>query len=338
MKLSNLRYPAFILFASILFSACTLRIGSSTKASGAPAPTTVPLSETAQPSQASGLVPPKNPVTLPMGFAIGVFSDQLDGPRMLALSPDEQLYAAERGANRVVRLPDRDGNGRADGVEVVADRLDAPSSLAFYKDGSLYVAETTQVVRLSEPDGQGVFSRREVIIGDLPEGGHSTRTVLFSPDFEWLFVSIGSSCNVCEEKDSRRAAIMRYRPDGSEGEVFARGLRNAVGITFRPGTQELWATNNGRDMLGDDLPPETVYQVQEDTDYGWPRCHSGRIPDPEFGGSQACRGVGAPAVEMQAHSAPLGLTFYSGQAFPEEYAEIYSWPSMAPGTECTYRV
>lgn len=319
--LSKLRYPAFFLLTNIFISACTLRIGSSTKVSDAPAPTTLPIAETAQASLPGGLVPPENPVILPAGFAIGVFTDQLDGPRMLALSPDGQLYAAERGANRVVRLPDRDGDGRADGVEVVADRLDGPSSLAFFQDGSLYVGETTQVLRLSEPDGQGVFGRREVIISDLPEGGHSTRTVLFSPDFEWLFVSIGSSCNVCEEEDSRRAAIMRYRPDGSEGEVFARGLRNAVGITFRPGTQELWATNNGRDMLGEDLPPETVYLVQEGADYGWPRCHAGRIPDPEFGGSQACQGVGTPVVEMQAHSAPLGLAFYVGEIFPEEYRD-----------------
>jgi glucose/arabinose dehydrogenase len=164
-----------------------------------------------------------------------------------------------------------------------------------------------------------VFQERQVIIDGLPSGGHSTRTVLFSPDWSTLFVSVGSSCNVCDEEDSRRAAIVRYNPDGSQEEIYAYGLRNAVGITFRPGTDELWATNNGRDMLGDDLPPETIYLVQEGKDYGWPRCHSGRIVDPEFGSPDACQGVEPPMIEMQAHSAPLGLEFYSGTQFPSAY-------------------
>jgi glucose/arabinose dehydrogenase len=112
---------------------------------------------------------------------------------------------------------------------------------------------------------------------------------------------------------------MRYNPDGSGGELFARGLRNAVGITFRPGTDELWATNNGRDLLGDDLPPDTIQRVKAGQDYGWPRCHAGRIPDPDFGGPAACNNVDQPAVELQAHSAPLGLTFYSGDQFPAAY-------------------
>jgi glucose/arabinose dehydrogenase len=159
----------------------------------------------------------------------------------------------------------------------------------------------------------------EVVIDDLPSGGHNTRTVLFSPDWRWLYVSIGSSCNVCIEEDPRRAAIMRYTPDGGDEIIFAKGLRNAVGITFRPETGELWATNNGRDWLGDNEPPETVYHVQQGDDAGWPRCHAGRIVDPDFGESGACRGVSAPEIEMQAHSAPLGLTFYTGQQFPEAY-------------------
>jgi glucose/arabinose dehydrogenase len=238
----------------------------------------------------------------------------------MVVGPDGQLYVAERGAGRIVRLPDTDQDGQADEAQVVAEGLEQPSSLAFFQDGSLYVAETTRILRFSSPDSQDVFQESEVIVDGLPEGSHSTRTVLFSPDFVWMFVSVGSSCNVCVEEDERRAAILRFSPDGSGGQVYARGLRNAVGITFRPGTGELWATNNGRDLMGDDLPPETVYQVQEGQDYGWPRCHAGRIPDPEFGqGAGACQNVPAPAVEMQAHSAPLGLEFYDGEQFPEEY-------------------
>ena len=265
------------------------------------------------------VVPPQEAISLPRGFGISVFFQGLSDPRMMALGPDGALYVAERGAGRIVRLPDRDGDGVTDEVEVVARGLRAPSSIAFYVDGSLYVGETTRILRLSDPDGDGVFQEQEVVIGGLPSGGHSTRTVLFSPDGEYLYVSIGSSCNVCVESDERRAAIMRYNPDGSDGEVYARGLRNAVGITFRPGTSDLWATNNGRDRLGDDLPPETIYKVNEGEDAGWPRCHAGRIVDPDLGEPGDCEGVAAPLVEMQAHSAPLGLTFYTGEQFPEEY-------------------
>ena len=238
---------------------------------------------------------------------------------MMTLGPDGYLHVAERGAGRIVRLPDRDGDGVADDVEVVAEGLRAPSSIAFYRDGSLYVGETTRVLCLSGLDEDGVFQERETVVDGLPDGGHSTRTVLFSPDWVSLFVSVGSSCNVCLERDERRAAIVHYNPDGSGEEIHARGLRNAVGITFRPGTEELWATNNGRDWLGDDLPPETIYAVHQGDDAGWPRCHAGRIVDPGYGEPASCEGVAAPAVEMQAHSAPLGLTFYTGPQFPEGY-------------------
>lgn len=303
----------------LFLAACTLRIGSATRSSDAPAPTTVPLAATAAPLPSATIVPPEHPIALPLGFAISVFVEGLDNPRMLAIGPDGVLYVAERGGKRILRLPDLDGNGLADSKQVVAQGLNAPSSLAFYQDGSLYVAETRRILHLSNPDAQGIFQKQAVIVADLPTGGHSTRTVLFSPDNSTLFVSIGSSCNVCIEEDQRRAAIMAYNPDGSNGRLYARGLRNAVGITFRPGTNELWATNNGRDMLGDDLPPETIDIVHQGDDFGWPRCHSGRIIDPDFGDSQSCQGVKAPVVEMQAHSAPLGLAFYTGSQFPEVY-------------------
>lgn len=320
--MSMRQIPALIWFYALLaclITSCTLRIGWPSRMSNAPAPTDIPLIKTAEPEAAPDPAPPAHPIALPPGFVISVFAQGLDNPRMMTLGPDNQLYVAERGAGRVVRLPDLDGDGLADQIQVVAEELQAPSSLAFYQDGSLYVTETTRVLRFSEPDQQGVFQQREIVIDGLPAGHHSTRTLLFSPDYAQLFVSIGSSCNVCIEEDERRATIMRYNPDGTGGQVYARGLRNAVGIAFRPGTQELWATNNGRDLLGDDLPPETIYSVQEGGDYGWPRCHAARIIDPDFGGANACEGVLPPLVEMQAHSAPLGLEFYSGSQFPAEY-------------------
>jgi glucose/arabinose dehydrogenase len=312
--------PVLASLLVIFLVACTLRIGSRTRLPDAPAPTTLPLEATAAPGGDAVITPTENPIALPSGFAISVFAQGLDYPRMLAIGPDGSLYVAERGAGRVLRLPDEDGDGDLDAQQVVAQGLNAPSSLAFYQDGSLYVAETRRVLRLSQPDAQVIFQKQDVILDGLPSGGHNTRTVLFSPDFSTLFVSIGSSCNVCIEEDARRAAIMAYNPDGSQARLYAGGLRNAVGITFRPGTDELWATNNGRDLLGDDLPPETINLVQQGDDFGWPRCHAGRITDPEFVGSQGCQGVKDPLVEMQAHSAPLGLTFYSGSQFPEDYS------------------
>jgi glucose/arabinose dehydrogenase len=135
-----------------------------------------------------------------------------------------------------------------------------------------------------------------------------------------MVLSIGSTCNVCQEEDPRRAAIVVYDGPGGTGEgIFAKGLRNAVGLALHPGTGDLWATNNGRDLMGDDIPPETVYIVREGGDYGWPRCHSGDVPDPEYGGPGACDDVVQPVVQMQAHSAPLGLVFYTGSAFPPDY-------------------
>jgi glucose/arabinose dehydrogenase len=305
------------IWLAIFLGACTLRIGSRDQLPDQPAPTTIPLAVTAEPVQS--LAPPQNPIALPPGFVISVYAQGLRNPRMLAIGPDGQLYVAERGANRIVRLPDVDGNGLADQVEIVADDLNSPSSLVFYQDGSLYVGLTDSIVRLNDLDTNGVFQQRETVIDSLPTQGHNTRTVLFSPDGSSMFVSIGSSCNVCDEDDPRRAAIVRYNPDGSGELVYASGLRNAVGITFRPGTDELWATNNGRDMLGDDQPPETIYRVNSGGDYGWPRCHAGRIVDPDFGADQACEGIEQPVVEIQAHSAPLGLTFYTGDRFPADY-------------------
>ncbi len=239
---------------------------------------------------------------------------------MMTIGPDGAVYVAERGANRIIRIPDRNADGVSDGIEVVADNLDAPSSLAFFREEALYVAESTRVIRLSIPDANGAYQERSTIINDLPDGGHSTRTLLFSADWSKLYVAIGSSCNVCNENDERRAAVMVYNPDGSDGQVYAKGLRNAVGITLRPGTDEIWASNNGRDLLGDDQPPETINVITASgQDFGWPRCHAGRIVDPEFGGATGCNNVSAPAVEMQAHSAPLGLSFAERNTFPDPF-------------------
>ncbi len=310
------------LMAAVVLSACSgLNIGAPTRLGDAPAPTTIPLQDpqTAASSQANP-APPLEPIALPAGFQISVYAAGLENPRMMEIGPGGQPYVAERGAGRIVRLPDRDGDGLADQSEVVVEGLSQPSSLAFGPGGALYVAETGRVLRYQPADEPGQFQGAEVVVDDLPTvGSHTTRTLLFSPDGATLYVSVGSSCDVCEEDDARRAAIVRYNPDGSGEQLFAVGLRNAVGITLRSGTDELWATNNGRDWLGDDLPPDTVHRVRAGDDHGWPRCHAARILDPQFGGPGACDDVVPPMVELQAHSAPLGLAFYDGDQFPPEY-------------------
>jgi glucose/arabinose dehydrogenase len=263
-------------------------------------------------------VPSVPGIQVPPGFRITIFASGLDAPRFMTYGPDGTLYVAEMGANRVVALVDRDHNGVAETLIVVADSLIAPSSLAFAPDGSLYVGETTRIARLVLDAATHRAINRSVMIDGLPSVHHTTRTVLFGPNGE-LYVSIGSSCDLCIERDERRATIMVYSADGKNGRVFARGLRNAVGLALHPLTGELWVTDNGSDLMGDNIPPDTVYIVRDGMDAGWPRCQSGRIVAPEFGGPGACDGVAQPAIELQAHSASLGLTFYTGTQFPSEY-------------------
>ena len=248
-------------------------------------------------------------IQLPEGLTISVFAEDLGEPRFMAFDDEGVLYVADRSGGRIVRLPDENGDGVADSAFAVLHNLNNPHSLAF-QDGYLYVAETNQVVRTRDADSDGTLDAPEPIIENLPTGGHWSRTIAFGPD-GMLYLSVGSSCNVCEEEEELRATISRYNPDGTGGEIIATGLRNAVGLAFSP-SGDLYSTNNGRDMLGDDLPPENIYRIEAGVDYGWPRCHSGDIVDPEFGSEGACDGVGQPVVKLQAHSAPLGLTFASG--------------------------
>ncbi len=280
-------------------------------------------------------------VELPDGFVASIYAEGLERPRFLTLSPDGTPLLAERGQSRVVALPDGDGDGVADRVVVVAEDLDRPSSLA-WRPGTdqLYVGETTRVTRLAM-DGLEVVGR-DVPIDDLPSlRAHYTTTVLFRGPDE-LFVSMGSSCNVCDERDARLATVARYDPDSGARSEFAMGLRNAVGLAVEPATGAVWATNNGRDLMGDDLPPETIYVLEDGLDAGWPRCHAGTVPDPDYGtGPNPCADVAMPVAVDTAHSAPLGMTFYEADpaaaaAFPEAYhgdlfvANHGSWNRTVP--------
>jgi glucose/arabinose dehydrogenase len=255
----------------------------------------------------------------PPGFHISVFAEDVDSARMLVFSPGGVLLVSESGEGKVVALPDSRHAGKAESIVTVLGGLNEPHGLAFY-EGKFYVAENDKLRRY-DWDERNLRASNPVKLADLPDGGgHSTRSIVFHNGK--MYVSAGSSCNVCVEKDARRAAVMEFNPDGSGQKIFAKGLRNAVGIALNPKTDTVWVTINGRDMLGDDVPPETIYDLgKEGGDGGWPYCYGDRVPDTKFAESAAdhCKNVLEPKVQMQAHSAPLGLAFYEGSNFPAEY-------------------
>lgn len=258
-----------------------------------------------------------NDIKLPENFRMNTYAEKLKGPRFMALSPDNVVFVTEIRSGNVIALADTDSNGATDKYLIKAKNLKYPNGIAFYKDW-MYVGERHQVVRFKYSGYKNDLGKKEVVIPNLPSGGHSTKSILFGRD-DKLYLSIGSSCNVCNEKDKRRAAIMQFNPDGSAGRMYAGGLRNSVGMTINPKSSKIWATDNGRDWLGDDLPPEEINIIKDGKNYGWPECYGKQIPDPEKGNHVFCKTTEPSAFDMQAHSAPLGLTFYTGSQFPKEY-------------------
>ncbi len=257
---------------------------------------------------------------VPPGFAIDVFANKVGSVRFMAVDPSGTLLVSEPSAGRVLALPDKNADGKADSVQTVVTGLDQPHGLAFH-EGGLYIAETSRVQRFAY-DPATMKATQPTVLARLPSGGgHWTRTVVFGPD-GLMYVSVGSSCNVCRESDKRRAAVLRFNADGSGETIFASGLRNAVGLAFHPTTGVLWATVNERDWRGDDVPPDYVTEIREGAVHGWPDCMTVRgrvITDTSFTKRATCDKVTPPTVEIQAHSAPIGLAFYTGTQFPEEY-------------------
>jgi glucose/arabinose dehydrogenase len=260
-------------------------------------------------------------LSAPTGFKVDYFAKNLGGVRFMAVAPDGAVYASQPGKGRVVRLPDANHDGVADSVIVVVSGLNQPHGLAFHK-GALYVANTDGVVRVAlGPDG--VATGAPVYVNHYAGGGgHWTRTIVFGADSA-MYVSVGSSCNVCVEKSSDRAAVLRFNEDGSGKRVYASGLRNAVGLAVNPQTGALWAAQNERDDLRpshENLPPEEINILQDGGDYGWPYCYGNRVPNPEYNDSARCARTIPPALELQAHSAPLGVTFLDrATMFPSDY-------------------
>jgi glucose/arabinose dehydrogenase len=279
-------------------------------------------------------------ITVPEGFRIRIFADNLAGkPRFMTIGPDGYLYISLMSAGQVVRLPDRNMDGQSDGVEIIASGINLPHGLEFY-NGYLYIASGDRVQRMQGPNPQGNFSALQLVTDNIPPPiGHSSRTIHFGPD-DKMYVSAGSTCNICEETDLRPATIMRFNPDGSipadnpfandadirKRPVYAWGLRNSVDFLWSP-LGDLWANHMGSDGLGDDLPPEEiVIPVQGNRSHGWPYCYTpgvgvvntsevrdDRLPLPN---GFNC-GDAVPAIfTAPAHSAPLGMEIASGTNFP----------------------
>ncbi|GIW04361.1 MAG: L-sorbosone dehydrogenase [Thermomicrobiales bacterium] len=269
---------------------------------------------------AGGMEAPGTTVMLPPGFQIELLATGLNDPRFMAFDPQGNLLVAGRGDDAIYRYEAGDDGKIPPSVAPPAPLitgLHAPSNVAFYQDGDtlyLYVGETDRVTRFPY-DPNGPVGEGEIVIPDLPTGGHSTRTVAFGPDGK-LYLAVGSSCNICVEEDERRAAVLRYNPDGSGYERFAWGLRNPVGLAFQPGTDLLWATVNERDHQGNEVPPDLVTIVVQGADYGWPYCQPPHGTPQEEGND--CSHVTPPTIGIQAHSAPLGLAFATSEALPKE--------------------
>ncbi len=260
-------------------------------------------------------------IELPPGFSLSVFAEGLPGVRFLRFTESGDLLASRPRAGEIVRLsPDRDGDGRSDGRAPVLEGLDRPHGLDLH-EGWLYVGETGAVsrVRFDAETGQATGAL-EILVPDLPAAGnHWTRTVRIGPD-GGLYVSVGSDCNVCIEEDPRRAAMLRFEADGSGAEIYASGLRNSAGFDWQPGTGALYATDNGRDLLGDDFPPCELNRVERGQHYGWPFVNGDGVTDPDFGEHpDRPAAVVSPAHGFRAHNAPLGMTFVRGSAVPAEY-------------------
>ena len=277
---------------------------------------------------------PIDRLKLPDGFKIEVYADSVDGARSMAMGDDGTLFVGTRNEKKIYAIQDRDRDFKADRVIELDTTLESPNGIA-YRNGSLYVADVSTLYRYDNIEANlDSVPERKVIYDDYPEAfHHGWKYIAFGPD-DKLYVPVGAPCNICDSTvvDKRFASITRMDPDGSNREIYAHGVRNTVGFTWHPETKEMYFTDNGRDMMGDDIPPCELNRVTEaGQHFGYPFCHGGTIKDPEFGDQRPCSDFVAPVQNLGAHVAPLGVKFYTGDMFPEEYkqyafiAEHGSW-------------
>src|SRR5438132_12769467 len=275
---------------------------------------------------------PLEKIKLPPGFTIAVYADNVPNARGMTLGKNGTLFVGSRSKGDVYAVVGKESSQRADKVYTLARGLNMPVGVA-YRNGSLYVSAVNRILRFDEIEQHLTEPPKPIVVTDRfpQETMHGWKFIAFGPDGK-LYVPVGAPCNICEPDPDRYALIGRMNPDGSGYEIVARGVRNSVGFDWDPKTHELWFTDNGRDWLGDNQPPDELnHAAKPGMHFGYPYCHGGTIPDPEYGGQHACREFTPPVVALGPHVASLGMRFYTGKMFPSEYqnqifiAEHGSW-------------
>jgi glucose/arabinose dehydrogenase len=276
-------------------------------------------------------------ITLPSGFRIAVYAGDVPGARQMAVGPAGIVFVGSRAEGKVYAVVDRDGDDRADQVHVVASGLNSPSGVAF-RDGALYVGAVNRVLRFRDVARDLARPPRPEVVSEAypSDAHHGWKFLAFGPDGK-LYVPVGAPCNVCTPPGPLHATITRLDLAGGRPEVVARGVRNSVGFDFDPATGDLWFTDNGRDWLGDDQPPDELNHLTKVGEhFGFPFCHGNGIRDPEHNAGRSCGEFTAPARELGPHVAAIGMRFYTGRMFPEKYrggifiAEHGSWNRSTP--------
>lgn len=314
----------------VVFITCLIAITASASSCGGKA--TKPISKT---QKAPVPIPPAGtnttglPLSLADGLSISTYASGLGDPRVIAWDPNGTMLVSVPANGQVVALPDKDNNGVADRVITVVGGLNNPHGIAFTqaRPGKIYIAEEDQVAVYNyDPTALKAINKKKII--DLPAGGeHITRTIMFlpPPKDSRLLISVGSSMNVGYESDWRRAKILVADADGGGLRSYASGLRNSVFMAVYPGTGQVWATEMGRDYLGDNLPPDEINIIEDGKDYGWPTCYGKNVHDTSFDTKTYPAGVDPSAgktpayIDIPAHSAPLGLDFFGGKGWPTGY-------------------
>ncbi len=275
-------------------------------------------------------------IMLPDNFKIELFADKIEMARSMALSPDGIIFIGSKNGN-VYALTDRDKNGKIEKKYIIAKKLDMPVGVD-YKDGSLYISSINKIIRLDQIESKLENPPEPVIVNDsFPSNKwHGWKFIKIGPDNK-IYVPVGAPCNICDSQDTRYSTIMRMNLDGKGLEIFASGIRNTVGFDWHPDTKELWFTENGRDMMGDDIPPDELNCApKKGMHFGFPYFHGKNIMDPKYGLSKNINNYIQPAIELGPHVASLGMRFYTGKMFPENYknqifiAEHGSWNRSTP--------
>jgi glucose/arabinose dehydrogenase len=284
---------------------------------------------------------PLDKIKLPKGFKIELYAD-IPNARSLALSPNGTLFVGNRSKDKVYAITDKNKDGKADKVFVIAKNMNTPCGVAF-KDGDLYVAEIDKIWKFENIEENLENPPKPILITDIypTDGHHGWKFIGFSPKGK-LYVPVGAPCNNCESKKPIYASITSINSDGSDFEIFAEGIRNSVGFDWHPKTGDLWFTNNGRDRMNDTTPADELnFAPKKGLHFGYPYCHAGDVKDPEFGDKRSCDEFVPPVQKLEAHTAALGMRFYTGNQFPNQYknqifiAEHGSWNRS---TKVGYRI